>query len=350
MCATDTSDETGAPLFTAALYRDGERVLATEDIAATHRALTENPGTMAWIGMYEPDDAALTQAAELFGIHKLAIEDAITAHQRPKLDRYDDTIFTVLHPARYHERKSHLELGELHIVTGSDYAITIRHSDFPALDEVRERMENDPTLLKDGPTAVLYAVLDAVVDMYQPIVESLQDGIEELETEVFGGNFELSQQIYQLSRQIAKLGRTLRSTEQIVGKLITDTGSEHIRPQLRAYLVDVADHLTHARERSEAMHGSLREILSVQSALVAQKQSEEMRKLSISEAAENAQMKRISAWAGILFAPTIVTGVYGMNFVNMPELQWPLGYLISIVAMVGIGFGFHFIFKRKGWL
>jgi magnesium transporter len=348
---TTTTDADNAPIFTAVLYRDGQRILSTADIAATHQALQQYPDAMAWIGMYQPSEAVLNQTAELFDIHELAIEDAIMAHQRPKLDRYDDTVLTVLYPARYQEGPGHrVELGELHVITGSNYAITVRHCAMPVLDGVRERMESEPKLLKAGPIAVLYAVLDAVVDLYQPIIEDLQDDIEELETEVFGGNFELSKQIYQLSRQIAGLGRALRSTEQIVAELIADFGKDHVHSQLRAYLADVADHLTRARERAESMHGSLREILGVQSNLVAQQQNEEMRKLSLSEAAENSQTKRISAWAGILFTPTIITGIYGMNFANMPELHWPLGYLFSLVLMVGIGLLFYFVFKKKGWI
>ncbi|MDR1237102.1 MAG: magnesium and cobalt transport protein CorA [Propionibacteriaceae bacterium] len=348
---TKAAEQPVVPIFTAALYRDGQRILSTEDIAETQQALQRNPGAMAWIGMYEPSEAVLTQTAELFNIHELAIEDAIKAHQRPKLDRYDDIVLTVLYPARYQEGPGQrVELGEIHVITGSNYAITVRHCDIPMLDGVRERMESEPKLLKAGPIAVLYAVLDAVVDLYQPIIEELEDDIEELETEVFGGNFELSKQIYQLSRQIAGLGRALRSTEQIVGNLIEDFGRDHVHSQLRDYLADVADHLTHARERAESMHGSLREILSVQSALVAQQQNEEMRKLSLSEAAENSQTKRISAWAGILFTPTIITGIYGMNFANMPELHWPLGYLFSLMLMVGIGLLFYLVFKKKNWI
>lgn len=343
-------DDAEALIFTAALYKDGKRILTTESVAETHEALEAHPDAMAWIGMYHPTSTTLKLIQKLFGVHKLAIEDAIKAHQRPKIDRYADNVFTALYPARFRERRSRVEIGEIHVISGTNYVITIRHCDIPALDGVRERMEDEPELLAEGPIAVMYGVFDAVVDLYAPVIENLVDAIDDMETQIFGGNLNLSRRIYELSRQVAAFGRAIRSTEGIVDDMIADFGKDHVHAELRAYLRDVEDHLTRARERAEGIHATLRDILTVQATLVAQQQNEEMRALSVTEAAENAQTKRISAWAGILFAPTVITGIYGMNFNFMPELHWPFGYLFALGLMISFALLFYTIFKRKGWL
>ncbi|MDR1712082.1 MAG: magnesium and cobalt transport protein CorA [Propionibacteriaceae bacterium] len=339
-----------AKIFTAALYENGRRVATTDSVAETHAELVKRPNAMAWVGMYRPTVATLKLIGELFDVHPLALEDAIKGRQRPKVDRYPGSMLTVVHPARFREKRDKVDIGEIHVLSGPNFAFTIRHCDIPALDGVRERMEDEPDLLSAGPIAVVYGALDAVVDLYVPVVEELQDTIDDMETELFGGNFDLSRRIYDLSQQVAGFGRAVRSTERIVDDLTTDWAKDHVHQDLRAYLHDVEDHLARARERADGMHESLRGILSVQASLVAQQQSEEMRALSLSEAAENRQMKRISAVAGILFAPTIITGIYGMNFANMPELEWPFGYLFALSLMAALALLFFILFKRKNWL
>lgn len=186
----------------AAVYRDGRRIDAPANLADIYRELPDRPGAMAWIGLYRPAEAQLLEAADRFNLHELAVEDAIVAHQRPKLERYGDTLFVVLRAARYLDEAEEVDFGEIHLFVGPDFVLTVRHSQAPDLSAVRRRLETDPDLLALGPEAVLYAVLDAVVDGYAPVIAGLQHDIDEIETEVFGGDPQVSRRIYELSREV----------------------------------------------------------------------------------------------------------------------------------------------------
>ncbi|MCL1839105.1 MAG: magnesium/cobalt transporter CorA [Propionibacteriaceae bacterium] len=328
--------------FEAVTYRAGTRIQAATTMAQTQKMLRADAATMAWIWLNEPNADTITQLSEYFPIHPLAIEDAIQGQQRPKLDRYDESIFTALHPAIISEEGS-AQIGELHVIVGTNYAITIRHDDFGILETAHQRFDQNPQLAKSGSLAVLYCVLDVITDSYLETLETLQDLIDEYESQIFEGNFTLSHQIYSISKFTADFSRVLRSTQHLTQNLISVYARQGEHPELRVYLNDVEDHLTRALERSETIHSSLWEILNIQSTLVAQQQNIEMR-------LESTQMKRISGWAAILFAPSLITGIYGMNFAVMPELDWLFGYLFALAMMLTIAFILYLIFKRKGWL
>ena len=189
------------------LYRDGRRLIACTTLQQLFDARRKHPGAVAWVGLYRPshDDVALL--AREFGLHELAVEDAITAHQRPKLERYGDTLFVVLHAARYIDDVEEVEFGELHMFVGPDFVISMRHSESPDLAGVRERMESEPDLLALGPEAILYAILDRVVDGYGPVVAGLENDIDEIETEIFSGDAAVSRRIYELSREVIEFRR-----------------------------------------------------------------------------------------------------------------------------------------------
>ncbi|MFF1908050.1 magnesium and cobalt transport protein CorA [Kitasatospora sp. NPDC058218] len=334
----------------AAVYRDGRRVEPPVSLADIYRQLPGKPGTMAWIGLFRPAEAQLLEAAERFDLHELAVEDAIVAHQRPKLERYGDTLFVVLRAARYLDDVEEVDFGEVHLFVGPDFVLTVRHSQAPDLSAVRSRLEADPELLALGPEAVLYAVLDAVVDGYAPVIAGLQHDIDEIETEVFGGDPQVSRRIYELSREVIELQRATRPLLEIMKSLEAGFGKYGTDDELQRYLRDVADHATYAAERVDGFRQMLQNILTVNATLVSQRQNEEMKQLAEAGHVQNDEIKKISSWAAILFAPTLIGTVYGMNFEAMPELKWAFGYPFAIGLMALVCTGLYLVFKRRNWL
>lgn len=334
----------------AALYRDGVRVGTPETLADTYRELRDQPSGMAWIGLARPTEEELHSLAAEFGLHPLAVEDAMEAHQRPKLERYGDTLFVVLRAARYLDAPEEVDFGELHVFVGRDFVITVRHGAAPDLSAVRRRMEDSPELLRLGPEAVLYAILDAVVDGYAPVVAGVQNDIDEIETEVFGGDPEVSRRIYELSRETVEFQRATRPLVGMLHGLMAGFAKYGTDEELQRYLRDVADHVTHTSERVDGFRQALTEILTVNATLVSQQQNAEMRALAEAGFEQNEEVKKISSWAAILFAPTLVGTIYGMNFDHMPELHWLFGYPFAILLMAIVCTSLYIVFKRKDWL
>lgn len=317
-----------------AIYVDGHRAKEPGSFQETHEACRQGDG-FAWIGLYEPSAEEFDSVAGEFDLHELAVEDAIKAHQRPKIERYGDSVFVVLKSARYVDEAETVEFGEIHAFVGSDFIITVRHGKASELHELRQRLESEPELLRRGPTAVLYAIMDHVVDDYTPVVEGLQTDIEEIEAEVFGGNASVSRRIYALSREVIEFRRAAQPLSSVLERLIENEEYD-LDPELRRYLRDVQDHTLRVTEQIEAFRELLSNILSVNFTLVGINQNDEV--------------KKISAWAAILFAPTLISGIYGMNFAYMPELAWPLGYPYALGLMVLTSVLLHRIFKKAGWL
>jgi magnesium transporter len=334
----------------AALYREGKRVEDPPTVAETSRRLRDQPGAMAWIGLYRPAEAQLLAVAEQFRLHELAVEDAIVAHQRPKLERYGDTLFVVLRAARYLDDVEEVEFGEIHLFVGADFVLTVRHSQAPDLAAVRRRMEDEPELLRLGPEAVLYAILDTVVDGYAPVVAGLQNDIDEIETEVFGGDPKVSRRIYELSREVIEFQRATRPLLGMLEGLMAGFDKYGTDEELQRYLRDVADHATTVAERVDGFRQMLADILTVNATLVGQAQNEEMKNLTEASFAQNEEIKKVSAWAAILFAPTLIGTVYGMNFRQMPELGWVFGYPFALGLMLAVSLTLYVVFKGRGWL
>lgn len=340
-----------------AIYVDGKRAVVPDSLDHTFRELREctDPGRghrFCWIGLLRPSEAEIHAVAEEFDLHSLSVEDTINQHQRPKLERYGDVLFVVLRPTRYVDPVEVVEIEELHLFLGRDFVITIRHSERPDLAAVRRRLEDDPELLARGPFSVLYAIMDEVVDDYGPVLDGLQDDIDEIEVQVFGGDPGVSRRIYQLSREVIEFQRAVEPLGDIIASV-----RDHLKElageadlELRRSLRDVADHAVRVVERTEGYRQLLTNILQVNAALVGQRQNEEMARMTQAGYEQNEQMKRVSSWAAILFAPTLVAGVYGMNFTHMPELDWTLGYPMAIGMMLLLGVALYLIFKRRGWL
>ncbi|MEU7046105.1 magnesium and cobalt transport protein CorA [Streptomyces varsoviensis] len=334
----------------AAVYRDGHRVATPATLADTYRQLHAEPSGMAWIGLHRPSEAELLSLSDEFDLHQLAVEDALEAHQRPKLERYGETLFVVLRAARYLDAPEEVDFGELHVFVGPDFVITVRHGAAPDLSTVRSRMEATPELMALGPEAVLYAILDAVVDGYAPVVEGVQNDIDEIETEVFGGDPAVSRRIYELSREMVEFQRATRPLVEILRRLMAGFTKYGTDEELQRYLRDVADHVTHTSERVDGFRSALADILAVNATLVNQQQNAEMRALAEAGFEQNEEVKKISSWAAILFAPTLVGTIYGMNFDHMPELHWLLGYPFAVGLMALVCVSLYFIFKRRDWL
>ncbi|MBZ5739914.1 magnesium and cobalt transport protein CorA [Nocardioides mangrovi] len=334
----------------SAIYVAGDRVESPTSLADSYRSLREHEGAVAWIGLYRPDHHELGSIADEFDLHELAIEDAIVAHQRPKLERYDDTLFVVLRAAHYDDAREEVDFGEVHVFVGPDFVITVRHSESPDLSAVRRRLESNPDLLSLGPEAILYAILDRVVDGYLPVVAGLGQDIDEIETEVFGSAPEVSRRIYELSREVIEFQRATRPLAAVLANLSAGFDKYGTDEELRRYLRDVEDHLTQVIEQVDGFRQLLRDILTVNATLVAQRQNEEMRALSEASIEQNDDVKRISAWAAILFAPTLVGTVYGMNFDHMPELHWAAGYPFALVLMLLVSVTLWGVFKLRKWI
>jgi len=332
-----------------AVYVDGRRHCEPESLERTYELLREQKG-MGWIGLYRPTPNEMRSVAQEFGIHDLAVEDTITAHQRPKQERYGDLLFTVLRPARYIEADERVEFGELHVFTGADFVVTVRHAESPNLARVRQRMEKETDLLRLGPEAILYAILDEVVDEYEPVVVGLENDIDEIEDQVFEGHPGVSRRIYQLFREVIEFQRATKPLVAILASLRAGFGKYAVHEELQRYLRDVEDHALRVVERVDGFRVLLQNILSVNATLVGQRQNEETQLLTEASLKQNEEVKRISSWAAILFAPTLVGTIYGMNFDVMPELGWRLGYPFALFLMAVVCASLFVAFKRRGWL
>jgi magnesium transporter len=337
-------------IVTSAIYAQGRRVDTPTTLAQTSDRLGRAGDAMAWIGLYRPSEAQLLTVGEEFRLHELAVEDAIVAHQRPKLERYGETLFVVLRAARYLDDVEEVDFAELHLFVGRNFVLTVRHGAMPDLPAVRRRLEGDPELLARGPEAVLYAILDTVVDGYAPVIAGLQNDIDEIETQVFGGDPRVSRRIYELSREVVEFQRATRPLLEILAGLTAGFDKYRTDQELRRYLGDVADHATTVAERVDGFRQVLADILTLNATLVSQAQNEEIRQLTVASYTQNEELKRISAWAAILFAPTLIGTIYGMNFTHMPELHWVFGYPFAVALMALTCATLYGVFKRRGWL
>ncbi len=337
------------PIVDNAVYVGGMRTTEPPSLEQTFETMRELKG-MAWIGLYRPSRGELQAVADEFGLHPLAVEDALKGHQRAKLERYGEVLFIVLRPARYLDETERVEFGEVHLFIGPDFAITVRHAESPDLGRVRRRMEASPDLLALGPEAVLYAVLDEVVDEYEPVIAGLRNDIDEVEDELFSGAGDVSRRIYGLAREVMSFQRATAPLVDILESLQRGFEKYDVHLELRRRLRDVLDHSIRTIERVEAFRSLLENALLTSATLVTEAQNEEMRRLSETSVAQGEQVKRISSWAAILFAPSLITGVYGMNFDFMPELDWVVGYPLALLAMAGLSVGLYVAFKKRGWL
>ncbi|MER8196552.1 magnesium and cobalt transport protein CorA [Streptomyces microflavus] len=331
-----------------AVYRDGSRLEGTT-APTPHKAMLQvrEEGGFAWIGLHEPTEEEFAGIAREFGLHPLAVEDAVHAHQRPKLERYDDTLFTVFKTIHYVEHaeltatSEVVETGEVMCFTGRDFVITVRHGGQGSLRALRHRLQDDPELLAKGPSAVLHAIADHVVDGYIAVAEAVQDDIDEVEIDVFstpakgGRRGSDAGRIYQLKREVLEFKRAVSPLLRPM-QLLSERPMRLIDPDIQKYFRDVADHLARVQEEVLGFDELLNSILQANLAQATVTQNEDMRK--------------ITSWAAIIAVPTMICGVYGMNFDYMPELEWRYGYPLVLGVIGAVCFSIHRILKRNGWL
>ncbi|MEX2985125.1 magnesium/cobalt transporter CorA [Streptomyces sp. C36] len=322
-----------------AIYRDGHRTEGPSDFSDALDEARAAGDAFVWIGLHEPTEKEFELVASEFALHPLAVEDALNAHQRPKLEVYDDSLFVVLKPVVYDDDADTVSTGELMLFLGDSFVVTVRHGEGSPLARVRRRLEQDPELLAHGPTAVLYAVSDDVVDHYIEVSAMLQADLDDLEAEVFappgGDTRHTASRIYSFKRQVVEFRRaTVPLTEPVIR--LAASGLPFVDERARPFFRDVSDHLTRANESVDGLDRLLTDILSAHLAQMGVQQNDDMRK--------------ISAWAAMAAVPTMVAGVYGMNFDHMPELREPWGYPAVLILMAGLVFWLHRLFKRRGWL
>ncbi|GGN68857.1 magnesium transporter CorA [Streptomyces albiflavescens] len=333
----------GSAVVNCVAYQDGARVPGGRDLVDTVERIRKSDEGFVWLGLHEPTDREFAGIAELFDLHPLAVEDAVEAHQRPKLERYGETLFAVFKTVCYVEHKELtatsevVDTGEIMVFVGPDFVITVRHGRHGSLGPLREELEADAQQLSKGPAAVLHAIADHVVDDYVHVTDSVQADIDQVEADVFAENGARTDagRIYQLKRELLELKRAVVPLARPVQELSTRP-IRVVDPEIQAYFRDVSDHLLRVTEQIAAFDELLNSILQAHLAQVTVAQNEDMRK--------------ITAWAAVIAVPTMVCGVYGMNFDNMPELHWRFGYplvigVISVACLV-----LYRGFRRNGWL
>jgi magnesium transporter len=315
-----------------AVYEDGCRRAGQLPLDAAGAAALGDD-SFVWIGLYEPSEQEFDAVTREFHLHELAVEDAINAHQRPKVELYDDTLLVVLKTVRYIDRSDDLETGEILIFINRDFVVTVRHGQ-SRLHEVRMQIEQRPDLLRYGTGAVLHAIVDHIVDDYEPVIQAVEVDIQEVEHDMFSPDrTNPAERIYAMEREVLDLHRAITPLGPAIDKLAR---GDVIHPELRTYFRDVHDHLLRVTGRIEGF----RDLLS--SALQAN--------LTQATVRQNEDMRKISAWVAILAVPTGVAAIYGMNFTNMPELHWRLGYPGALILIVCISLVLYWRFRRSGWL
>jgi magnesium transporter len=326
-----------------AIYTHGRRSEGPEDLSDA-LAEARAAGGFVWIGLHEPSEKEFDLVTEEFGLHPLAVEDALKAHQRPKLEVYDDSLFAVLKPVVYEPESDRVSTGEVMVFVGDSFAVTVRHGEGSPLGAMRRRLEDEPELLEKGPTAVLYAISDAVVDHYLDVATELQTDLEELEAEVFspdgGGSRHTASRIYTFKRQVLEFRRatgplTLPMT-RLAGSGPSGAAVPFVDDSARPFFRDVGDHLARVNESVEGLDRLVSDVLSAHLAQISVRQNDDMRK--------------ISAWAAMAAVPTMIAGIYGMNFDHMPELHWRLGYPAVILLMAVLEVLLFRLLRRRGWL
>jgi magnesium transporter len=318
-----------------AVYGNGRRLDRPREVGGL-RAEAKDARGFAWVGLVEPTEEEFDAVRREFDLHGLAVEDAVKAHQRPKLEVYEDTLFFVVKTIRYRGTDELIETGEVLIFVGPESLITVRHGEAGGLGDVREELERQPELLALGPAAALYAIVDRIVDAYEPAAAALREDIEEVEADVFSPQRSNPvERIYRLRREALEFGRAAAPLRPALQQL-TVKELPNISPELVPYFRDVADHAARVSDQIDGFGALLNGVLQANLTQVSVRQNEDMRK--------------ISAWVAIIAVPTAVAGIYGMNFVHMPELEWRFGYPAVLLVIAAACAYLYVRFRRSGWL
>jgi magnesium transporter len=318
-----------------AVYEDGRRRDGKLPLDDAYEAGREE-NSFVWIGLHEPSEEEFDSVAREFNLHELAVEDAIKAQQRPKLEVYGDSLFIVLRPVRYRDAEELIDLGHIMAFVGEGFIVTVRHGDIGRLDGVRRGLEARPELARCGPAAVLHAILDRVVDDYQPVADELDRDIQQIEAQVFSAEEgQPTQRIYKLKSEVLDFHRATAPLAEPL-RALAQGRHPQVPDELHSYFRDVHDHLLRIDEQVNAFREALTSVLQANLAQVTVRQNEDTR--------------RISAWVAIVAVPTAIAGIYGMNFEYMPELKWTFGYPLVLAVILAICTLLYRRFRRSGWL
>ncbi len=320
----------------SALYHHGVREVADGSWARALATARTRDRSFMWVGLHDPTQDELDQVAVEFGLHKLAVEDALNAHQRPKLEEYDDSLFLVLKTVRYDEDTQQIELGDVMLFVGDSFVVSVRHGRARALADVRKRLEAHQEILDCGPSSVMYAIVDRVVDDYTEIAVEVEEDIEEVEERVFSPErTNDAARIYNLKREVVEFRRAVLPLVDPLAKLAAGS-VPHVHERMRPFFRDIADHAIRVSDQVQSFDDLLTSVLTANLAQVGVQQ--------------NSDMRRISAWVAIAVVPTMIAGIYGMNFDHMPELDWLWGYPVVLLVMAGACSALYRGFRRSGWL
>jgi magnesium transporter len=317
----------------AACYQQGHRVPGDFDYDKAAELIAETDA-FAWVGLHEPTSEEFDLARRTFHLHELAVDDALHAHQRPKLETYDETLFVVTKPARYVDPVEIIEFGEILIFVDPEFAVAVRHGEASRLIEARHKLEADPQRLACGTGSVLHAILDRVVRDYANVLDDLFTDIRDIEEDVFSSKGD-SERIYRLKQEVLRFHEAAQPLEEPLYRLSTED-FEAIDPSLKPYYRDVLDHLLRVLDRINIFRDTLTSVLAANLTQVSLRQNEDMRK--------------ISAYVAIAAIPTLLAGIWGMNFENMPEIRAVWGYPVALLVMAGICLFLYTRFKKSGWL
>ena len=321
----------------SAVYREGVRLpvdVSKDDLAAVRDA--RGAQDFVWVGLFEPTAEELDQVASLFDLHPLAVEDALHAHQRPKLERYDDGLFLVLKTLWYVDEHDAVETGEINLFLGDGYVVTVRHGEGTELHSARLGLEQKAALLGHGPSAVVYAICDRVVDSYEEVAAAVEMDVDEVEESVFSDiRTDDSPRIYRLKRELAEMRRAVSPLREPMRRF-AEGAVRGVPAETATFFRDVADHVVRVNELIDTLDNLLSTAFDAHLARISVQQNDDMRK--------------ISAWVAIAAVGTLIAGIYGMNFEYMPELTWRYGYFLALGVMVGASVLLYRLFKRSGWL
>jgi magnesium transporter len=318
------------------VYSEGQRHDLPKDPETVARTISDDPEAFGWIGLYEPSEVELARVQALFGLHPLAVEDALELHQRPKVERYDDSFVMVLRTLWYVDEEDAVETGQVSIFVGRRYVVTVRHGEGAPLTTARQDLEDRAAVLGHGPAAVLWAICDSIVDGYETVAEAVEVDVDEVESSVFSPERTSdAERIYTLKREVLEMRRAILPLREPI-EAFAHGNVPGISRQAAPFFRDVADHVIRVSDQTEALDTLLSSALNAHLARVSVQQNDDMR--------------RISAWVAIAAAPTMIAGIYGMNFQNMPELTWHYGYYGVVALMLVICTAMYAGFRKAGWL
>jgi magnesium transporter len=332
-----SAEEIGNAVVDCGLYEGGERRGGRIDLETALKQASECTDGWIWIGLHDPSAEVVEAVGEHFQLPPLAVEDAVHRHQRAKLETYGDILFMVMKTARYVDHEELVEIGEVMVFVGSRFVVTVRHGEGSPLSDVRKDLEAHPDLLSMGPSSVLYAVTDRVVDDYAAVIEGVEDDIEEVEAEVFSGDgSNPAQRIYKLKREVLEFRRAVNPLVSPMQRLTDHQTGLPVDPRTRDYFRDVLDHLIRDSERIQSFDDLLTGVLQAN-----------LTQLTVRD---NQDLRKLSAWVAIIAVPTMIFGLYGMNFKHMPELEWRVGYPLVLIVILIVCAALYRRLKRTGWL